>query len=504
MWITKLLGFHGPAREVTLRCDRSTFAALRQHAKQDPTRVQLAFGLAEPSPTAIGLLLKLWDLFLPGPEDVSIPTRSCAAPTRSAQALVYLAAEQTSQSLVSFQVRPTIDMPALSEADRQQGRQSAAYLRRKFARPVSLATVVFNRDFTTVDGEVYGGEQDTCQRIDRIEILGRPSIVLSVQSYEHSTGVIAPNYDRERRLPELERHALQTPRVSLIGLDRKGSHVLPSLIEMGLGMKGWIAGIDPQPFYAESDERMAYPIRKGLYKVDAAAEFVRRANPAARFVPLRNWLMATPAEEWFKASTLAIIASDDPSQRETANLLAIRYGIPLVDLGQDVQSDRGTLPPPGQVRVTIPGETGCSACQKSVQAAEPPQGELDREGLKRLLADAYLQSLLAPATPALAGLDALIAAYAVNAVLGIILGPGFGAWDELHFDLDQGVTRARRIAPCESCPTCGPAAIRHPSWIRNIAGLAGPKWVPMTPDTGLRDAVSGDSVIHSTEGVSHA
>ena len=137
------------------------------------------------------------------------------------------------------------------------------------------------------------------------------------------------------------------------------------------------------------------------------------------------------------------------------NDLAVRYGIPLVDLGCDIQVEEEEVIAGGQVRVVLPGQNACLVCCRGFDPSEAAADLMDDTEQARRAARGYVRNSSADATPSVANLNATTAQLAIAQVLGLVNGEQFAAWDYAHFDQFTLNTMVASTKPREDCPCCG-------------------------------------------------
>lgn len=97
-------------------------------------------------------------------------------------------------------------------------------------------------------------------------------------------------------------------------------------------------------------------------KVDVAADHAKSKNPDVHFRAIRGKAGDAAAKAAMSAATVILGCGDNDGLRKIANEAGIRYGVPYIDLGCDIQMDGDRLEAGGQVRVVVPGETACLVC----------------------------------------------------------------------------------------------------------------------------------------------
>lgn len=309
-------------------------------------------------------------------------------------------------------------------------------------------------------------ESDVCGRedeysIETLEVTSRPMQSMRREACRSTATQEKEVFARQRLMPAWDQSRLAEQRIVILGLGGNGGHVLQTLIAIGAAARGWIAGVDPDVLEASNLPRIPYamPTDIGRAKVDVAADHAKSKNPDVHFRAIRGKAGDAAAKAAMSAATVILGCGDNDGLRKIANEAGIRYGVPYIDLGCDIQMDGDRLEAGGQVRVVVPGETACLVC---CGGFDPAKAALD------LLADdqravyeqrGYLIGDRNRPTPSVATLNALTAQFGITALLGL-LHPRFVRWSYLHFDWLTGKMVVARSEPVPHCPACGTDARR--------------------------------------------
>jgi hypothetical protein len=121
-----------------------------------------------------------------------------------------------------------------------------------------------------------------------------------------------------------------------------------------------------------------------------------------------------------KMATVLFHAGDSDGGRKEINEFAVRYGIPLIDLGCDVQVSESQVIAGGQVRVVLPGENACLACCGAFNPAQAAIDQMNDAQRSEQAAHGYVVGADAQATPSIANLNATTAQYAIAQFLAMV------------------------------------------------------------------------------------
>lgn len=261
---------------------------------------------------------------------------------------------------------------------------------------------------------------------------------------------------RQRLMPAWDQSRLAEQRIVILGLGGNGGHVLQTLVAMGAATRGWIAGVDPDVLEASNLPRIPYamPMDIGRAKVDVAADHAKSKNPDMHFRAIRGNAGDAAAKAAMSAATVILGCGDNDGLRKVANEASLRYGVPYIDLGCDIQMDGDRFEAGGQVHVVVPGETACLVCCRGFDPGKAALDLLVDEQRAFYEQRGYLIGDRNRPTPSVASLNSLTAQFGITAFLSL-LHPWFARWTYLHFDWLTGKTVVARSEPMPHCPACG-------------------------------------------------
>jgi molybdopterin/thiamine biosynthesis adenylyltransferase len=445
-------------REVAVRLSRSAAEVLGQHMRQDTHQEQMAFGLGYHAKTADGTVLLVKDLMLPGKADLGQQSSGGISPSRQFQGYVYFRAEQTMASIVEFHTHPGGGVPSFSGVDDTNGHRNAEYISRKLPAPVTLAMVVANNRFDAFDAVIYDKCIGRFRQVDRIEVLGRPTAVYLVGKSMCAKAIAGGQFDRQQRIPGWNQHGLEHQRIGVIGAGGNGAWLLQTLVGIGAGRQGSLTIADPDRVDETNLPRLPYAFAEhvGIPKVSLAAQYAGLKSPGTPVFAFPCRFSETAVLSRMKSATVLFYCGDNDGGRKEATEFAVRYGIPLIETGCDIQVSEESVAAGGQVRVVLPGENACLVCCRGFDPSQAAIDQMDDAGRARHAAGGYVQGAEGTATPSVANLNAMTAQHAVSAFLALVNGGDFARWDFLHFDQFTGRTIPASSGRREDCPLCGP------------------------------------------------
>ncbi len=445
-------------QEVTLRMTNTVAEGLFSHMRSDRSREQMAFALGKPAKTAAGTVFLVNDVILPDPEDLRDQTVAGVSPTDHLLKHVYWAALRSQSTIVEFHTHPGPGVPQFSSVDETHAHPNAEYIVHKFPEPVTLLMIVGNNRFDTFDGIVYDRYRGQFRQVDRFETLGRPIRFWSI-GMKPSEGLLDDHdrFNRQKRIPGWNQGLLEQLRVGIYGVGGNGSPLLQTLLGIGAGRRGFIAIADHDLVEASNLPRIPYAwdCHVGTPKVAVATQYAGHKSPSTPLYAFPSRFDQSAVQERMKMATVLFFCGDSDGGRKEANEFAIRYGIPLIDLGCDVQVSVEEVIAGGQVRLVLPGENACLVC---CNAFDPARAALEQAAdtvRAQRVAHGYVVGADAHATPSVANLNGLAAHLAVSQLLALVNGQQFAEWDYLHFDQFTGRTVPARSSHDDDCPQCG-------------------------------------------------
>lgn len=450
----------GFGHEVTVRMTRLTADTLNAHMRQNSGLEQMAFGLATHSKTADGMLYQVNELVFPEKSDLTEQSVAGVCPTKEFQSFVYLLAYQSGKSIVEFHTHPGGGTPHFSGIDEAHGHPNAEYITAKLPAPTTLVMIVGNNRFDAFDGIAFDRHRQLFRQVDRIETLGRFNeiCILDEQTSqfrnEHDAG-----FDRQQRIPGWNQLGLERQRIGIFGAGGNGSPLFQTLLSIGAGRKGFIAIADHDCIEASNLPRIpyGYPEHIGLPKVSVAIQYAGRKSPSTPVFAFPCRFNEKPVLDRMKAATVLFYCGDSDGGRKEVNEFAVRYGIPLIDMGCDIQVTDDRVASGGQVRLVLPGQNACLVCCNGFDASQAAIDQMDDAEIASRAARGYVLGANTTATPSVANLNNLTVQFAISQFLGLVNGGDFAKWDYLNFDLATGKTIPATTNLEAACPQCGQA-----------------------------------------------
>ncbi len=448
----------GLGHETVVRMTLTTGQALFNHMRADRNREQMAFALGHHAQTPDGTMFLLRELILPDELDLAEQSVAGICPTQAFLTHVYWSALRSQSSIIEFHTHPGSAPPTFSGTDDFHALRNAQYIAQKFPDPVTLALIVGNNLFDAFDGAVYDRRHGEFRQLDRLEVLGRPTRVWSMgNECRQELGSSPVVFDRQQRIPGWNQPAIEAQRIGIIGVGGNGAPLLQTLLSIGAGRRGFVAIADHDLVEDSNLPRLPYASdhHVGKPKVVAATEYANVKSPSTKLYPFQCRFNDPSVAERFKMATVIFFCGDSDGGRKEANEFSTRFGIPLIDLGCDIQVSESQVIAGGQIRLVLPGENACLVCCGGFDAGQAALDQMSNESRAEHAAVGYVQGADAQATPSVANLNGLTAQYALSQFLALVHGEQFAQWDYLHFDQFTGRTIPARTTRLDQCPQCG-------------------------------------------------
>lgn len=447
----------GFGRERILRFRQREAKALFTHMRRDARHEQMAFGLGCHQQTARGTVFQVRELLLPDASDLAHQSAGGVTPTREFLSYVYFRALQTKQDILEFHTHPGSGAPCFSGIDETYAYPNAEYISENLPDPVTFVMVVGNNRFDKFDALVWDRDLGSFHNLQRIELLGRPTEVHLVGDRRVDPQSDSAVYDRQVRIPGWNQQGLAQQRIGIVGMGGNGAHLFQTLLGMGAAEEGFFTLVDADEVEPSNIPRIPYatPEHVGMPKVTLAAQWAGRRSPSTPIYPYPCLLTETAVQDRLKNATVLFGCVDNDGGRMVLNELAIRYGIPLIDLGCDVIVEEEEVIVGGQVRVVLPGENACLVCCHGFDPAQAAIDLMDAREHAQRAAHGYIRNASVDAAPSIANLNCLTAQAAIAQLLALVNGEQFGKWDYFHFDQSTLNTITASTKHNEECPCCG-------------------------------------------------
>lgn len=265
-------------------------------------------------------------------------------------------------------------------------------------------------------------------------------------------GLVEPFFDRQVRAfgPDIQ-SLLKRMRIGIVGVGGTGSPVAEQLYRLGVGNLRLFDGDQ----FAETNVNRVYGSTlkdDGRLKVEILKDHLDRIGLRTTVDIVPEHISYEVAARALRDCDVVFGCTDKELPRAILVQLAIRYSIPVFDLGVLIDSRDGSIVGVhGRVTTLLPGEA-CLFCRGRITAEAIRVESLSEEDRQRQVRDGYAPELNEPA-PAVIAFTSATASAAVMELLHRLTGfmGSERSSSEVLLALDQSRLRTNRIAPREGC-----------------------------------------------------
>jgi molybdopterin/thiamine biosynthesis adenylyltransferase len=270
---------------------------------------------------------------------------------------------------------------------------------------------------------------------------------------------LSPTIDRQLHIwGDVCQRKIQAVTAGIVGLGGTGSVLLQMLARVGV--KKFVL-CDPDDIELSNLSRLPYSFKgdTGRKKVRVAAGYVKKVAGDAVVKTIAGPVQ--DARESFHGCDVLFGCTDNDGARLTLNEISLKYFIPYIDTGTEIFVEDGRIMAMGgQVRVVVPGVTGCLDCAEIIdyeQAAASMLSPGDRDLRKSA---GYISGTDHSPAPAVITLNSMIASMASQEFVDMIVGRDRDDTGNYYL-YDATVPRIERfsIERKPGCPMCGQEGI---------------------------------------------
>lgn len=333
-------------------------------------------------------------------------------------------------------------VPEFSEQDDREEARLLPFLQARVPDRVH-GTVVLTEHH--IQGRLYVPEQIA---VDEIVVVGD-----RIRSWTPQPAVdVEPFFDRQVRAfgPDIQR-LLRRLRVGIVGVGGTGSPVAEQLCRLGVGHLRLFDG----DAFAGTNVNRVYGSKltdEGRSKVELAKEHLESIGLGTSVEIVPQHITYEAAARALRDCDIVFGCTDKELPRAILVQLAMRYGIPVFDLGVLIDSRDGAITGVhGRVTTLLPGEA-CLFCRGRITAEAIRIEALSAEDRARQAKDGYAPELEEPA-PAVIAFTTATASAAVMELLHRLTG-FMGAErrsSEVLLAFDQTRQRTNRLKPRDGC-----------------------------------------------------
>lgn len=267
-----------------------------------------------------------------------------------------------------------------------------------------------------------------------------------------TTRPVAIIFDRQvRAFGRDAQRILSNLHVGIVGVGGTGSLVAEQLYRLGVGRLTVFDGdrFDPTNVNRVYGSTLA---DVGVPKAEIAKRHLDRIGLGTPVVAIGEHITSEAIARELRSCDLVLGCTDKQIPRAILIQLALKYNLPVFDLGVLIDSDDGSIRGVhGRVTTLMPGEA-CLFCRGRISPEAMRIEALPLDERQRQIRDGYAPALDEVA-PAVVTFTSAIASFAVSEVLHRLTG-FMGSQrhsSELLIAFDQSRVRTNRVGPLEAC-----------------------------------------------------
>jgi hypothetical protein len=223
-------------KKTVFRMTSSTHRGLQKHFNLGRTDDEkFAFALCSKTVGPEEEIYLAKTVLLPGPKDMREQGPGGVAPSPEFQTIAYGLADECGLSIFDIHTHPFQRVPRFSCIDYCESRKNAEYIQGHTGPRTSMGMVVFNRDLSAFQGQVWERSRKRFKAIAHIEVLGRSFHIIG--SNLPSPGKADAKFARHLRIPGWNQERLENLKVFLGGLGGNGASLFMGLLALGVGRK---------------------------------------------------------------------------------------------------------------------------------------------------------------------------------------------------------------------------------------------------------------------------
>lgn len=368
------------------------------------------------------------------PDFLSIDSRSYVSAAKQAKSAQY--------SVVFIHSHPGGFLEYSQQDDREEPKLQE-FLQSRIPNVVH-ASLILTTD--GVIGRVW--DQGRFKPLERIRVIGKRFAFLD-RTFNRP---IQGQFDRQVRAfgPDAQL-MLESLHVGIVGAGGTGSALSEQLIRLGVGK---ITVFDGDEFEGSNINRLfgSRLSDKGRNKTELVEDNARRIGLGTEVNPVPHHISRRESAMMLRDCDVVFGCTDKEAPRGLLVTLALRYLIPVFDMGVKIDSENGRIRDVvGRVTTLLPGEA-CLFCRGRISSEGILYEGMSPEVREARAAEGYAPELGTP-NPAVVTFTSMVASLAINELLHRLTG--FMGEDrestEILCFFDKLVFRRNRSAPGSDC-----------------------------------------------------
>ncbi len=431
---------------------KKIFEELKAHLFQDG-KEQIAFLLCGVSRSDYQLRLLCKELIKAKNEDLEYNSRTGASAKKGFWKSVLEKCRESGLSIIGCHSHPFCrETVSFSSIDDNNDLTNFCYASEKVLNAY-FGSMVFSR--TSFKSRIFDKNDKNLVPLDEVVIIGK-----TIQKFSQTTDRGLPDFEVFQRqvllFGEEGQKKISQTTTAIIGCGGIGSIVFDMLTRLGVGK---VVLVDNDVVEVSNLNRLVGSTRKhlSLPKVEVLKQHAEHYSQTM-VEPVSKSVLDLSVLEMLKDVDVVVSCTDTQSSRLVLNELAVKYMIPLVDLGTGVLTERGMLEAGGQVRVVLP-DSFCFACIDGINYAKAGKEILGEEDVRMRQRAGYVQGLEMP-SPSVVSLNGVVAGLGVTEFINLVCGIR-NVNTYLFYDMQSNNVIAQTLLAekDEKCLVCGNAGV---------------------------------------------
>jgi molybdopterin/thiamine biosynthesis adenylyltransferase len=393
-------------------------------------------------------------LHIPGKGDLIDHSSISVTPSADFMEAVLARAMERPGHVLEIHTHPGSASPCFSAVDMDHGLDNGRFL--KTCRTGFSMLVLGTEGFALRE---YNGEDDSLlsPRAVTISLMTRGGLVDLFPSTEKAgCDELSPTIDRQLHIwGEDCQRKIGTVTAGIVGLGGTGSVLLQMLVR--IGVRKFVL-CDPDVIEVSNLSRLPYAFEDdvGRKKVRAAAGYVKKLGTGAAVKMIASRVQETG--ESLRACDMLFGCADNDGARLALNGLALKYFIPYIDTGTEIFIEDGKVTEMGgQIRVVVPGVTGCLGCAEAIDYEQAAACLMSVNDATVRNEAGYVNGTFLSPAPAVITLNSMIASMAAQEFVDMMAGRDRAGTDN-YFLYDATLPQIERFSVERNpdCAMCGP------------------------------------------------
>jgi molybdopterin-synthase adenylyltransferase len=382
-----------------------------KHLIRDPNQENMAVTYCGINKNGKHQQLLVKDFELIQDNDFEVHTATSLRITEKLYRRILLRGQSKKTGIMIWHSHPFSDNAWFSSIDDSNDKKHATFLKEHLPEMLYGNVVVAQKGDKA---RLFNKEKETFEDIQKIITLGQPQKTNKTK-YKAE---LDRNY---RAFGRPGQAMISKQNLALIGSGGIIWHVAPQLVGIGGGN---ILLVDHDKIEITNLNRLpgAPHSSVGKPKVNVLADLLKQMNPKLKVKTIAAKIPDPEVMNELKKYDVIIGGVDSDLTRSELNRFAIKYLKPYLDAGSGILLENGKVKHAGgQVRVVIPGESPCLACNNELNWRMISYESLNENEQKNEIKRGYIKGVNEPA-PSIVSINGIVASALVNEFIALTTG----------------------------------------------------------------------------------